>query len=426
VDSARGRRVVITGMGVIAPNGKDLDSFWRSVAGAESAAGPLSRFDAGTMPTRIAAEVRGFHPREHTDALSAKRLDLCQLYAIAASRLAVADAGLDLGRLDPERVGVVEGSSVGGMEAGIAAHVAHARRGHRGVAPSGLINGHYGAGSGEVARQLGVQGYAITVGTSSASGGDAIGHAFRTLQLGEVDVVLAGAAEAPLFPAVWTLLCSNKVMTRRNDAPKQAMRPFDKGHDGMMLGEGAAYLVLEERSGALSRGARIYAEVLGYGRSCEAYHPLQPHPEGIGASRALSKALAEAGIELGHVDYINAHGTATAAGDVVETIAIKRVWGEGARRLAVSSTKPVTGHLLGAAGALEAVVCALALHHQEVPPTLNFEVAAEGCDLDYVPRTARRTEVRAAVNMSSGFGGKNACIVLGRHPAEEAPEQPKP
>ncbi len=412
-----GRRVVITGMGVIAPSAHDLDSFWRSLADGESAAAPLSRFDASAMPTRIAAEVKGFDPREYTDAQTARRLDLCQLYAIAASRLAVADAHLDLGQLDSDRVGVVEGSSVGGIEAGITAQLAYARRGYRGIPPSGMINGHHGAGSGAVALQLGIRGYAITLGTSSASGGDAIGYALRTLQLGEVDVVVAGAAEAPLFPAVWSSLCLNRVMTRRNDTPKQAMRPFDRDHDGVLLGEGAAFLVLEERAHAFSRGARVYGEILGYGRSCEAYHPVLPHPEGNGATRALQKALSEAGLSPNEVDYVNAHGTATTANDIVETIALKRVWGEGARQLMVSSTKPVTGHLLGAAGALETVVCALALYHQEVPPTLNFQVAADGCDLDYVPRTARRTRVRAAVNMSSGFGGKNACIVLGRHSA---------
>lgn len=402
-------------MGVISPVGNDLGTFWRRVAGGESAAGPLTRFDASGMPTRIAAEVHGFQPKEHTDTLSARRLDLGQLYAIAASRLAVADAGLDLARLDPERVGVVEGSSVGGIEACVNMHLSFAQRGYRGIPPSGMNNGHHGAGSGEVARQLGIQGYAITVGTSSASGGDAIGHALRTIQSGEVDVALAGAAEAPLFHVVWASLCLNRVMTRRNEVPSRAMRPFDRDHDGMLLGEGAAFLALEERSSAISRGARIYAELLGYGRSAEAYHPTLPHPEGRGAARAIGKALSDAGIEPGQVDYVNAHGTATAANDLVETLAIKQVWGERAKQLAVSSTKPVTGHLLGGAGALEAVVCALALHHQEVPPTLNCEVAAEGCDLDYVPGAARRMPVRAAVNMSSGFGGKNACIVLGRH-----------
>jgi 3-oxoacyl-[acyl-carrier-protein] synthase II len=404
-------------MGVIAPSGKGLGPFWSSIVDAESAAVPLTRFDVSAMPTRIGAEIQGFQAGEYTDRLSARRLDLGQLYGVAASRLAVADAGLDLRQLDPERVGVVEGSSVGGMEAGITAQLAYAQRGYRGVAPSGMINGHHGAGSGEVARQLGIQGYAITVGTSSASGADAIGHALRTLQLGEVDVALAGAAEAPLFPAVWASLCLNKVMTRRNDSPKQAMRPFDRDHDGMLLGEGAAFLVLEKRSEAISRGARIYAEILGYGRSCEAYHPVLPHPDGRGASRAMTQALSDAGIGPGDVDYINAHGTATLASDVVETRAIKRVFGDRAEQLSVSSTKPVTGHLLGAAGALETVVCALTLHHQETPPTLNFKVAAEGCDLDYVRGAARRTAVRVAVNMSSGFGGKNSCIVLGRHAA---------
>jgi 3-oxoacyl-[acyl-carrier-protein] synthase II len=232
----------------------------------------------------------------------------------------------------------------------------------------------------------------------------------------DVNVMVAGGAEAPIVPHIWGGLCLSRVMTRRNSTPLESMRPFDRSRDGMLLGEGAAYLVLEELSYALSRGARIYAEILGHGRSCEAYHPVAPHPEGIGYHRAMQKALRDARISPDSVDYINAHGTATDANDVVETKAIKRVFGAHASRVAISSTKPVTGHLLGATGALETVVCALAVYHQEIPLTLNLHEPDPECDLDYVPDRSRPYPIRAAMNLSSGFGGKNSCLILSRYP----------
>jgi 3-oxoacyl-[acyl-carrier-protein] synthase II len=285
------------------------------------------------------------------------------------------------------------------------------------VGPFALINGYSGAGSGEIARELNVRGHSVTLSSSSASGNDALGYALNMIRYEEVDVMVAGGAEAPIVPHTWGGLCLNKVMSRRNDTPAAAMRPFDKSRDGILLGEGAAYLVLEELSYALSRGARIYAEILGHGRSCEAYHPVAPHPDGIGYYRAVEKAIRHAGIDPHEVDYINAHGTATEANDIVETKAIKRFFGAHAYRLAVSSTKPITGHLLGAAGALETVVCALALQHQEIPLTLNHQEPGAECDLDYVAGRSRPYPVRVALNLSSGFGGKNSCLVLRRYPA---------
>ena len=233
----------------------------------------------------------------------------------------------------------------------------------------------------------------------------------------EVDVMVAGGSEAPIVPHIWGGLCLNRIMTRRNDTPQEAMRPFDRSRDGVLLGEGSAYLVLEEMSYALSRGARIYAEILGHGRSCEAYHPVAPHPDGIGLFRAMQKALRDAQIGSDTVDYINAHGTATDANDRVETLAIKRLFGTHAHHLAVSSTKPVTGHLLGASGAMETVVCALALHHQEIPMTLNHHEPDPVCDLDYVPGKSRPYPIRIAMNLSSGFGGKNSCLIMGQYRA---------
>jgi 3-oxoacyl-[acyl-carrier-protein] synthase II len=304
-----------------------------------------------------------------------------------------------------------------GNEGAVKAEEGFHRSGYKGVGPFALINGYSGAGSGEIARELNVRGHSVTLSSSSASGNDALGYALNMIRYEEVDVMVAGGAEAPIVPHTWGGLCLNKVMSRRNDAPAAAMRPFDKNRDGILLGEGAAYLVLEELSYALSRGARIYAEILGHGRSCEAYHPVAPHPDGIGYFRAVEKAIRHAGINPDEVDYINAHGTATEANDIVETKAIKRFFGSHAYRLAVSSTKPITGHLLGAAGALETVVCALALQHQEIPLTLNHQEPGLECDLDYVAGRSRPYPIRVALNLSSGFGGKNSCLVLRRYPA---------
>jgi len=411
---AQQRRIVVTGMGVIAPNGQDLNSFWNNIINGISAAGPITRIDLGFMPTQIGAEIQNFDPTKYVEAKMAARLELDQLYGIAASKLAIADAGLNLSEIDPERIGIVVGSSLGGSEAILKTHDLYDKKGYRRIPAACLVNGHHGAVAGDIALHLNIQGFAMTMSTSSASGSDAVGYAFNTLRNGEVDFCLAGGTEAPILPAIWATLCLNKVMTRRNEYPSQAMRPFDHLHDGMLLGEGSAFLVLEELTSAVKRGARIYCEVLGYGRSCEAYQQLLPHPDGVGAKRAMHKALVQANIRPAQVNYINAHGTATRANDIVETMAIKSLWGEAARRLAISATKPITGHLLGAAGAIETVICAMALHHQILPLTLNFEKGAEGCDLDYIPQESRQSKVQIALNINSGFGGKNACVVLGK------------
>jgi len=310
-------------------------------------------------------------------------------------------------------VGIVEGTSLSGNETTTRAHEAYFKTGYKGVGTFSLANGS-GAGSGEIAKELKVRGHALTLSSSSASGNDALGYAYHMIMHEEVDLMVAGGTEAPIVPGIWGALCLAQVLSRRNKTPETAMRPFDKTRDGVLLGEGAAFLVLEELTHALDRGARIYAEILGQGRSCEAYHPVAPHPEGIGYHRAMQKAFRAAGISPEDVDYINAHGTATEANDAIETKAIKRFFGSHAHRLAVSSTKPVTGHLLGAAGALETVVCALALWHQEIPLTLNHNDGGPDCDLDYVRGQSRPYPIRVAVNLSSGFGGKNSCLILRR------------
>ena len=416
IDDPTRRRIVITGMGVVSAPAQRLDKFWSCIRGGISGGTQMTRFPAGAAPTLIAAQINDFDASEYMDAKTARRLDYSHRYGVAAARLAQQDARIDFSKVDADRVGIVEGTSASSNETASKADEGYLKRGYKGVGPYALLNGYSGAGSGEIAKELHVQGHSITLSSSSASGNDALGYAVSMIRHEEVDVMVAGGSEAPIVPHIWGALCLSQVLSRRNDTPQAAMRPFDKTRDGILLGEGAAYLVLEELSYALNRGARIYAELLGHGRSCEAYHPVAPHPEGIGYFRAMQKAIRNAQIDPAEVDYINAHGTATDANDVIETKAIKRMFGAHAYRLAVSSTKPVTGHLLGATGALETIVCALALHHQEIPLTLNHTEPGEGCDLDYVPRQSRPYPIRVALNLSSGFGGKNSCLVMRRYP----------
>ena len=410
------RRVVITGLGIIAPNGCDLATFWSSVRTGTSSAGPVTRFDVSELPNQIACEVRDFNAGRYMDAKKAKRLELSIRYGLAAARLAATDAGVDFTKLDPDRAGIIEGTTVSGMESSFKGQTTFAEQGFKHMSPFTLINAYSGGGSGEIALDLGIQGHAITLSTGSASGNDAIGHAFDLIQRDDADIFLAGGAEAPLLAPLWGAFCLTKVMTARNDTPAMAMRPFDATRDGFLLGEGAAFLVLEELAHALGRGARIYAEVAGHGRHCEAFHSVSPHPEGLGLHRAMEKALRRARLDVTQIDYINAHATATEANDVVETTAIRKLFGEHAHRIAVSGTKPVTGHLLGAAGAVESVITALAIHHREIPPTANLTTPAVGCDLDYVAHRARPYPIRAALNVNLGFGGKNSCLVFQAYP----------
>ena len=410
------RRVVITGMGVIAPNGSDLDSFWQSLRAGQSAAGLVTRFDASELPNQLACEVRNFEPGPFMDPKRARRFDLSIQYGVAAARKALTDSGLDVGRMDADRAGVVHGTSVGGTETILKNHEAYLQRGFRSISPFTMVYAYGGSGCGEIALELGLRGHAISLNTGSASGNDAVGHAWEMIRRDDVDVMLAGGSEAPLVRPLFASFCAANVMTVRNSEPRLAMRPFDKGHDGFVLGEGAAFLVLEELAHALSRGARIYAEVLGHGSSCEAYHSFASHPDGVGLHRAMEKAVRQARVHRGEIDYVNAHATATELTDTAETRAIKSFFGEHAHRLAVSGTKPVTGHLLGAAGAVESVATALALHHREIPPTANHVEPADECDLDYVAGAARPYPIRVALNLSIGFGGKNSCLVFKEAP----------
>jgi 3-oxoacyl-[acyl-carrier-protein] synthase II len=407
------RRAVITGLGIVAPNGQDVDTFWRTVCEGISAASFATQFDPGDSPYRVAAEIRDFDFSLYLDGKSARRYDKSIKYGVAAASLALTDSRLRLETLDPDRVGIIEGTTVSGFESLFKAHNAFHRDPQQ-VNPVNVVNGYCGEGSSMIALELGIHGHALTCCSGCASSNDAIGYALNLIQEDDADVMVAGGADANLLDPLWASFASLRVMTRCQDNPATAMRPFDRTRDGFVLGDGAVFLVLEELTHALNRRAGIYAEILAHGRSCEAYHPVDLHPEGVGILRAMEKAVRRSGRHRTEIDYINAHGTATATNDPIETLAIKRFFGEHARRLAISSTKPVTGHLMGGAGALETAVCALALQRQIIPLTLNLREPDERCDLDYVPGRSRPYPLRLAMNLNSGFGGKNSCLVLAR------------
>jgi len=407
------RRVVMTGMGVISPSGKDPATLWRNVRDGISAAATVSRFDTSRLPVKIAAEVKDFDISLYSKSRKPGRFDRTIQFGVAAASMAVRDSGLDIQNMDVDRVGVVEGTTISGTESILKTRDAFvASDGNfRALHPYNLVASYCGEGSSTISLHLGIQGHAVTYCSGCASSTDAIGYAIRQIQGDDIDVAVAGGAEESM-EMLHVGFCRLRAMTEHPGAPGQAMRPFDRSRDGFLLGEGSVFFVLEELSHALGRGARIYAEMAGHGRSCEAYHATDPHPEGLGYGRALEKALRHARIAPSEVDYINAHGSATPLNDPVETKAIKRVFGGHARHLAISATKPVTGHLMGASGAIETMICALSIWHQEIPPTINLHEPDPGCDLDYVPGQARSFPVKVAVNLSAGFGGRYACLAL--------------
>ncbi len=407
------RRVVITGMGVISPSGNDLTTLWSNVRGGISAAATVTRFDTSKLPVKIAAEVKDFDVNQYIKSRKPGRFDMTIQYGVSAATLAVQDSGLELTALDPDRVGVVEGTTMSGMESIVKtrdAYMAHDGN-FRALHPYNLVAIYCGEGSSMISLHLGNQGHAITYCSGCASGTDAIGHAARMIESDDIDVAVAGGAEGAMA-MVHIGFCRLRAMSEQTGNPAQAMRPFDRTRDGFVLGEGAAFFVLEELSHALGRGARIYAELAGHGQSCEAYHVTDPHPDGMGYAQALKKAMRHARLAPNEVDYINAHGSATPLNDPVETKAIKNVFRDHARRLAISATKPITGHLMGASGSIETMICALSIWHQEIPPTINLHEPDPGCDLDYVAGEARSFPVKVALNLSAGFGGRYACLAL--------------
>lgn len=405
-------RAVITGMGVISPVGNHLDEFWDNLIEGKSGIGLLTRFDTSDLPTKVAAEVKNFEPTEWMNKKESRHMDRFAQFAIAAAKLAVQDSGLDFGKVDKERAGTVMGCGIGGVTTFEEQKEVLMNRGSGRITPFFVPMLISNMAAGHISIEFGLQGSSMTIVTACASGTNAIGEALRIIQRGEADVVLCGGTEAPITSLAFAGFCAAKTMSTEKENPEQASRPFDKRRSGFVMGEGAGVLVLESLEHAEARGAHIYAELAGYGSTSDAYHITSPAPGGAGAVRAMRLALKDAGVSGEDVGYINAHGTSTGPNDAAETAAIKTVFGSYASKLAISSTKSMTGHLMGAAGAIEAIICALSIERGAIPPTTNYGEPDPDCDLDYVPNIARQQEVNVAMSNSLGFGGHNATIVL--------------
>jgi 3-oxoacyl-[acyl-carrier-protein] synthase II len=418
------KRVFVTGLGAITPLGNDVPSTWRAAVGGESGIDFIRSFDASGFPVRIAAEVKDFDPAAVAPPKEARRLDRNVLLALGAAKEAMDDAGLN--GFDPARVGVVFGSAIGGflgiMEQGDVLR----ERGPDRVSPYFLPNVLVDSASGQLAISLGLRGPNYAVVSACATGSHAVGEAAELIRRGDADAVLAGGTEACMHPLILAGFCAMRGLAAEEEHPPRASRPFDATRAGFVIGEGAAVLVLEEAEAARARGATVYAEVLGYGASNDAYHMAAPDPDSIGVCEMMRAALRRADIAPADVDYINAHGTSTPLGDLAETKAIKDVFGDHAYELAVSSTKSVMGHTFGAAGAIEAMMCVLAIRDGVLPPTINYAVPDPACDLDYVPNEARKADVKVALSNAMGLGGHNGCVIVGRlagdspRPAEPA------
>ncbi|MFZ5803940.1 MAG: beta-ketoacyl-ACP synthase II [Acidobacteriota bacterium] len=408
------RRVVVTGVGLISPLGVGTEPTWEALIAGRSGVGTITKFDASTFPVRIAAEVKGFDPQAWLDAKEARKFDLFVQYALAASLMAVENSGLKITPDVADRVAVVLGSGIGGLPLIEENHQTLLEKGPRRVSPFFIPGAIINMCAGLVSIRLGAKGPNMATCTACSTSAHAITDAYLYIRHGYADAAIAGGAEAVIDPLAVAGFASMRALSTRNEEPEKASRPWDRDRDGFVMGEGAGVLVLEELEFALRRGAPILCEVLGIGMTGDAYHITAPCEDGDGAARVMAAALKDAGIAPEQVDYINAHGTSTPHGDRIETVAIKRVFGDHAYKLAVSSTKSATGHLLGAAGGLETGITALVVARDVIPPTLNLDNPDEGCDLDYVPHQARKQTVRVALSNSFGFGGTNACIVLGK------------
>jgi 3-oxoacyl-[acyl-carrier-protein] synthase II len=403
-------------MGVVTALGSDLETFWNNLAAGKSGITRIESFDVSEFPTQIAAEIKDFNPEDYMDKKEARRMDRFVQLAVAAGKMAMRDAGLEPGaNIDPERLGVIVGSGIGGLGTWEEQHSILLEKGPKRVSPFFIPMMIANMASGQISIIIGAKGPNTTAVTACATGTHSIGDSFKLIQRGEADAMICGGAEAAIRPTGLAGFCSMRAMSTRNDEPEKASRPFDIERDGFVMGEGSGVLVLESLEHALKRGARIYAEVIGYGMSGDAYHMTDPDPDG--AARCMQRALKDAGIAPEAIDYINAHGTSTPVGDKSETTAIKKTFGDHAYKLAVSSTKSMTGHLLGAAGGIEAVILALTLKNGVIAPTINLENPDPECDLDYVPNAARKADVRTALSNSFGFGGHNATIVMRKYEA---------
>ncbi len=411
------RRVVISGVGMVSPLGIGNEETWKGLIQGRSGIGPITRFDTTDYPCKIAGELKGFQPEDWVPKKDVKKMDLFIHYAMAAAEIALRDAAYQVPASEADRVGVYIGSGIGGLPSIERQHATLLREGPRRISPFFIVGLIVNMASGQVSIRYGAKGPNQASCTACATGTHAIGNAFEIIKRGDADVMIAGGCEGVITPLCVGGFCAMRALSTRNDEPEKASRPFDGERDGFVIGEGAGIVILEERGHAVRRGARIYAEVAGYGVSGDAFHVSAPAEDGDGPIRVMRSTLADARIDASAIDYVNAHGTSTPQGDVVETRAIKAVFGERAGKVAISSTKSMTGHLLGGAGGLETAITALAVFHDLVPPTINYATPDPECDLDYVPNEARRLTVRYALNNSFGFGGTNAALVLKKHDA---------
>ncbi|MEO6054934.1 MAG: beta-ketoacyl-ACP synthase II [Chthoniobacterales bacterium] len=407
------RRVVITGMGVVAPNGLEAKTFWKNTVEGRSGVKRYTAFDSTDYTCKIAGEVVGFDPQSYfSDAKTIKRSDRFMQFALAASKMALSDSGIDLESVDRDRFGVCIGTGIGGLESVERAARRLMEQGPTRVSPFAITCMMGNAAGGLVSQEFNLSGPDICIVTACATGGNSIGEAWQNIKNGTADMFLAGGCEATITPLGVASFMAMKALSLRNDDPERASRPFDKNRDGFVMGEGAGVIVLEDLEHAKRRGATIYCELAGYGCTADAYHMTHPHPEGKQVARAMQIAMSQAGVNPGEIDYINAHATSTSVGDLCETRGIKLAMGDAAKKVAISSTKSMTGHLLGGAGAVEMAICALAIRDGVVPPTINLDEPDTECDLDYVPNTAREKKVRVAINNSFGFGGHNTALLV--------------
>ncbi|HXH08712.1 MAG TPA: beta-ketoacyl-ACP synthase II [Alphaproteobacteria bacterium] len=409
------RRVVVTGLGLITPLGCGVQKTWEGICKGASGIDRITSFDASEYPVQIAGEVKDFNPEDFIERKDIKKMDIFIQYALGAGIMAVEDAGLKIHDENADRIGVIVGAGIGGLNTIERYHSVLLESGHRRISPFFIPMLIANLAAGHISMRFGARGPNSCVTTACAAGTHSIGEAFRLIQRGDADAMIAGGSESAITPLTIAGFANMKALSSRNDAPQKASRPFELERDGFVIAEGAGLVVLEELEAARRRGASIYAEIIGYGMSADAYHMTAPDPEGRGVVNCMRMALRDAGIEPEEVDYINAHGTSTPYNDKHETMAIKQVFGEHAYKLAVSSTKSMTGHLLGAAGGIEAAFCALALSQGIIPPTINYEYPDPECDLDYVPNHARHVDIRTVLSNSFGFGGTNASIVLTKY-----------
>jgi 3-oxoacyl-[acyl-carrier-protein] synthase II len=410
------KKVVITGMGVISPVGNDTETFWNTIKNGKSGLGPITRFDASEYDSKIAAEVKNFDPNLYMDRKDSRKMALFTQFAVASAVQAWKQAGLEADVPDLERVGVVLGNGIGGIEVFQESYRKLLESGPSRMPPLTVPLMIANEAAGNIAIHFGIKGPAITAVTACASGTDALGQAMDMIRAGRADIVVAGGSEGAISEFAVGGFCMLKALsTEYNDQPQKASRPFDAGRDGFVIGEGAGMMILESEEHAKARSAKILGELAGYGASCDAYHITAPEPSGDGGARAISLAIQDAGVKPEAVAYYNAHGTSTQMNDPIETLMIKKAFGDHARKIKVSSTKSMTGHMIAAAGAVEAIVCVLAIRDGFFPPTINLDKADEACDLDYVPNIGAAGKIDVAASASLGFGGHNACVVLRKY-----------